>query len=100
MTIRARLFDAEGEDQEVEAGPDAVPAKGADRLLWVDVDARSSDDLARIGALLDFSPSLVTRLDDDPKRASLTQYPEHVHLSLATMEPRPIGEPGVRIAAS
>jgi magnesium transporter len=87
VTIRARLFDAEGEDHEVEAGPDAVPAKGADRLLWVDVDARSSDDLARIGALLDFSPSLVARLDDDPKLASLTQYPEHVHLSLATMEP-------------
>ncbi len=87
MTIRAWLFDAEGEDQEVEAGPDVVPAKGADRLLWVDVDARSSDDLARVGTLLDFGPSLVARLDDDPERASLTQYPEHVHLSLATMEP-------------
>jgi magnesium transporter len=87
VTIRAWLFDAEGEDREVELGPDAVPERGADRLLWVDVDARTTDDLARVGDLLDFSPSLVARLGADSDRASLTQYPEHVHLSLATMEP-------------
>ena len=87
MTIRAWLFDAEGEDQEVELTSDAVPARGADRLLWVDVDARTSADLARVAELLGFSESLVAQLGDDVDRASLTQYPEHVHLSLAAMEP-------------
>ncbi len=87
MTIRAWLFDAEGEDQEVELSSDVVPARGADRLLWVDVDARSASDLAHIGGLLDFRPSLLARLGDEFERAGLTQYPEHIHLSIDTMEP-------------
>lgn len=97
MTIRAWLFDAEGEDQEVELSPDAIPKPGSDRLLWVDIDARSTADLARVGELLDFSPSLLARLGDDSDRASLTQYPEHVHLSLVTMEP-PDDDPADRDA--
>jgi magnesium transporter len=87
VTIRARLFDAEGEDQEVEASPDAVPARGADQLLWVDVDSRQPDELARLGTIFELASSLVTRLGTDPDRAALTQYPEHIHLTVGTMEP-------------
>jgi magnesium transporter len=95
VTIRAWLFDAEGEDQEVDLSPDVVPERGAERLLWVDVDTRSTGDLARVGETLGFSPSLLAELGDDLDRASLTQYPEHIHLSLGTMEPPDDEDPDV-----
>jgi Mg2+ and Co2+ transporter CorA len=87
VTIRAWLFDAEGADREVEPTPDAVPARGADQLLWVDVDARSEADLAGVVELLGLNPALLRQLSDDVDRSSLTQYPDHIHLSLETMEP-------------
>jgi magnesium transporter len=94
VTIRAWLFDADGEDHEVELSPKAVPARGTDRLLWVDVDERSTRDLGRVAKLLDLDSTLLARLGDAPEHAKLTQYPEHIHLSLATMEPPGEGEPG------
>lgn len=86
MTVRAWLFDAEGEDQEVDPSHDVVPARGADQLLWVDVDARSEVDLARLGKIFELDASLVAKLASEDDRASLTQYPEHIHISLRTME--------------
>ncbi len=93
MTLRARLFDAEGHDQEVEPSPDAVPARGGDRLLWVDLDARATDELARIGEMFGLTESLLARLAVDQERASLVQYPEHIHLAMRTME-TPDGQDG------
>jgi magnesium transporter len=87
VTIRAWLFDAEGQDQEVEPSPDVVPSRGADRLLWVDLDARVHGELARVGEMFGLGRSLLARLETAQDRASLTQYPEHIHLSVGTMEP-------------
>jgi magnesium transporter len=87
VTIRAWLFDAEGQDKEVEASADVVPKRGADQLLWVDLDSREPDDLARLGTIFELVPSLVTLLETPQDRAALTQYPEHIHLSVGTMEP-------------
>lgn len=86
MTIRARLFDAKGEDHAVAPSPKVVPKQGADQLLWVDLDARDAGDLALIGDMFRFSSSLLDELGDDLARASLTQHPKHIHLSLETME--------------
>lgn len=93
MTIRAWLFDAEGHDQEVELTSEVVPARGADRLLWVDLDARAEDELARLGELFGLNQSLLARIAKNEERASLTQYPEHIHLSIRTME-APEGKDG------
>jgi magnesium transporter len=87
VRIRARLFDAQGEDREVGPSREVVPARGADQLLWVDLDARSEDALARVGEMFRLSRSLLVQLSDDVDRSSLTQYPDHIHLSLETMEP-------------
>lgn len=87
MTIHARLFDANGEDREVEPSHEVVPPRGADRLLWVDLDGRSEDDLALVGEMLGLGDPLLARLSDDVDRSSLTQYPDHIHLAIETMEP-------------
>ena len=86
MTIRALLFDDKGRDQEVEPTSDVVPAPDADQLLWVDLDERSEEDLARVGKLFKFDDTLVTRLASEQDRPSLTQYPKHIHLALTTIE--------------
>jgi Mg2+ and Co2+ transporter CorA len=59
---------------------------GERQLLWVDLDGRSDSDLAAIAAAVGLEPSLVTRLAKEPKRADLTQFPDHVHLVLQAME--------------
>jgi magnesium transporter len=93
VTIRAVLFDDKGRDQEVEPNSDAVPARGADQLLWVDVDARSEAELARVGEMFQFDQTLETRLAKEQGRSSLTQYPKHIHLALTSMEaPDPGGQ--------
>ena len=60
---------------------------GERRLLWIDLDNRSADDLAAVGAAVDLEPGLVKRLANEPPRADLTQYEDHLHLVLEAMEP-------------
>jgi len=55
--------------------------------LWIDLDRRSSDELAAVGAAVGLEPGLVERLANDPPRADLTQYANHLHLVLEAMEP-------------
>ena len=97
MTIRAWLFDAEGEDRQVDLSPDILPAHGADQLLWVDLDARSEDEVARVAEMFELSEALSRELADDVDRSSLTQYPEHIHLSLQTVEPPDHDGPGATV---
>jgi magnesium transporter len=97
VTIRAWLFDADGEDQEVDPSPDVVPAGGTDRLLWVDIDARGEDELTRLGELFGLGASLLARLGTSQDGPSLTQYPKHIHLSVGTMEPSDADDRGSEI---
>jgi len=54
--------------------------------LWIDLDKRSADDLAAVGAAVGLEPHLVERLAQEPARADLTQYVDHLHLVLEAME--------------
>ena len=45
MTVRARLFDADGHDRDVTIGRDPIPKPGQRRLLWIDLDERTERDL-------------------------------------------------------
>ncbi len=54
--------------------------------MWIDLDTRSADDLAAVGAAVGLEPHLVERLAQEPARADLTQYVDHLHLVLEAME--------------
>ena len=54
--------------------------------MWIDLDKRSADDLAAVGAAVGLEPHLVERLAQEPARADLTQYVDHLHLVLEAME--------------
>jgi magnesium transporter len=59
---------------------------GERRLLWVDLQGRSTEDLEAIGAAVGLGASLVRRLGTEPKRADLTLYADHLHLVLQALE--------------
>jgi magnesium transporter len=54
--------------------------------LWIDLDKRSANELAAVGAAVGLEPNLVERLVQEPARADLTQYVDHLHLVLEAME--------------
>jgi len=60
---------------------------GERRLLWIDLQGRSAEDLEAIGAAVGLGRSLVRRLGTEPKRADLTLYADHLHLVLQALEP-------------
>jgi magnesium transporter len=90
LTTIARLFDADGHDTRIDLATETLPAPGKRRLVWIDVDARDGEALAALVPHLDLSPRLLDRLADGGERPELVQYPDHVHLSIRTLDQ---GEP-------
>ena len=86
MTIRAVLYDAKGEDREVDL-LDATVKVDQDRLLWIDIDGRASEDLARAGAAIGLEGKALQRLSREDRRARLLRLPDRIVLTLGTVEP-------------
>lgn len=62
-------------------------AKLKDRqLLWVDLLGRDAADLATVAEAVALDEHLVSRLASERGRADLTQYADHIHLILESME--------------
>ena len=84
---RVRLYDADGQDREIELAPGLAGGVGERQLLWIDLDSRSTSDLEAIGAAVGVEPGLIELLANEPTRADLTQYADHLHFVLQAMEP-------------
>jgi magnesium transporter len=85
--VRARLYDADGRDREIELEPGMAARVGAKQLLWIDVQGRGPSDLDAIGSAVGLDARSLDRLAKPPERADLTLYPEHIHLVLQVTEP-------------
>lgn len=93
MSIRARLFDADGNDIEHDAlrdGLDPLTQSGAQdggrRLLWIDVDRRSAEELDPLAKRIQLPADLAERLVEPSPRPQVQQYPDRVHLTLLALE--------------
>jgi len=87
MTIRARLFDADGADTVYDILAEGLVDGDERRLVWIDVDTRSTADLEPLGRRILLSPKLIERLRDRALVPSVQQYPDRVHLSVVSLEP-------------
>ena len=86
MTITTRLFDADGHDTQIDLASSDLPDAGERRLVWIDLDRRDAEEVALLARHLDLSPRLLHRLVDVGTRPELVQYPDHIHLSIRTLD--------------
>ena len=86
MTIRAVLYDAKSEDREVDLDRDDVRVSD-NRLLWIDLDDRTADDLRRAAAAVGLEPEGLERLSREDRRARILRLPDQVVLTLGAVDP-------------
>jgi magnesium transporter len=86
LTVRAVLYDAKGGDRELDLSD--LPVKVDEhRLLWIDLDSRKLDDLAKAGAAIGLEGPALRRLGQVERRSRLLRLPERVVLTLGAVEP-------------
>lgn len=84
--VRARLFDADGRDREVTLSVGLTSTLTDRQLLWIDLDTRDVNELEAVATAVGLGDHLVVRLAQEIGRAGLTQYREHIHLTLEAMD--------------
>ena len=88
MTLRAVLYDAKGDDREVDLDAEKTPKVDRDRLLWIDIDNRDLADLAKAAAAVGLESEGLRRLAREDRTARLLRLPDRVVLTLGTVDPK------------
>jgi magnesium transporter len=86
MTLRARLYDARGDDRDVDLTRESVGRIDDKRLLWVDLDERTDADLKTLADALELQPRMVRQLSADRGRARLLRFPDRILITLGALE--------------
>jgi len=87
VTLRAVLYDANGEDRDVDLTNGDVPRLGDDRLLWIDIDRRDFEELRVAARALGLEETGFRRLVREDRRPQMVRLPEHVVLTLGAVQP-------------
>jgi magnesium transporter len=87
LTLRAILYDAKGDDREIDLDQERTPSVDRDRLLWIDLDERDTHDLSRAAAAVGLEPEGLRRMASTDRRAGLLRLPERVVLTIGAVEP-------------
>lgn len=74
--LRAYLFDAEGEDREVQLSEALICGLCESQLLWVDVLSRKAGELERVATLLELDQRAVQQLADPSPQPRVESYGE------------------------
>jgi magnesium transporter len=85
--LRARLYDAQGEDRDIELNARAVKGLTDDKLLWVDVEDPGTGELKSIGDAFGFSQPIMDGLAS-PDGARLVRSPDAILLTVLSVEER------------
>jgi magnesium transporter len=86
MTLHARLYDARGDDRDIDLAREGVRRIDDKRLLWVDLDERTDADLQALAQALELQPRLVRQLRADRGRARLLRFPDRILITLGALE--------------
>jgi Mg2+ and Co2+ transporter CorA len=86
--IRARLYDARREDSNIELTALAVQRLTDEKLLWVDVELPTADDLRSIAKAFDFPAPIMSALDEPAEEARLIRSPKAFLLTVLSVEDR------------
>jgi magnesium transporter len=87
VTVRAVLYDANGVDRALDLTGDDRPRLSDARLLWVDLDERTPEDLAAAAQTLDLERNALRQLARPHGQSHVLRLPERVVLRLGAVEP-------------
>ncbi len=86
MTLRAILYDASADDRAVDLDAGETVRLDRDRLLWIDLDDRNAEGLARAAKAVGLEPEGLERLSREDRRSRLLRLPERVVLTLGAVD--------------
>jgi magnesium transporter len=86
LTVRAVLYDAKGEDRELDLTASTIKVDDQ-RLLWIDLDSREPDDLVRAGSAIGLEERALARLGRVDRRARLLRLPDRIVITMGVVEP-------------
>jgi Mg2+ and Co2+ transporter CorA len=87
VTVRARLYDANGADREIDLTAEHRPELDGDQLLWIDSDSRDADELARVAEAIGLEREALQRLQQEDRRSRLLRLANRIVLTLGAVEP-------------
>jgi magnesium transporter len=85
--IKARLFDADGDDEAIDLDLTAPPKLGDRQLLWVDADLDEPGALEALAAVFELDAPARHRLQGDAGRAQVARGTDRVFLTVEALEP-------------
>ena len=80
--IRAFLYDAKGEDREIDLKTGKLPKLAKDQLIWLEVVGRDEADIRRLKGLLGLKPQVVADLLEPEKPSLLNNYGDYFHCTV------------------
>jgi magnesium transporter len=86
VTLRATLFDATGDDRDVDLAAEETPKLGDKQLLWIDLDARLREDLQHVARAVGLEQEALARLAGESGRARYLRLPERVVLTVNAVD--------------
>ena len=86
MTVRARLYDARGDDRDVDIRS-IEPGKIDDRaLLWIDVDGHDAADIDAVARAVALEPRLHRGLAATSHQPRVIRLPDRVGIALTAID--------------
>jgi magnesium transporter len=86
MTLRARLYDARGDDRDVDISELDIARVDDRQLIWIDIDDRDEADLDLVARTLELEPRIVRQLARERRQPRLVRQPDRIALTLTTIE--------------
>jgi magnesium transporter len=86
LTLRAILYDAKGDDREVDLEGEEAPRFDKDRLLWIDLDDRDAASLATAAAAVGLESEGLRRLSREDRKARILRLPDRIVLTLGAVD--------------
>lgn len=85
--MRARLFDADGHDREIDLVDHPLTDVSDRRLIWVDLDLEAGATLDAVAEALSLDARDRRRIESDTATARLVQSVDRLHLTVESLEP-------------
>ncbi len=83
--IRTVLYDANGEDREIDLPHGGLPKLEEHHLLWLDVVGRDEGELSQVQALLGLDPQVSADLCVSQKTLALNNYGSYFHCDVIAL---------------